>query len=77
MDYSKLRARMTELHISHEDAAGIIGVTPSTFSYKINNRSEFTSSEINKLIIALRIPLDQMAEYFFNSEVEKTQQGSD
>lgn len=65
-NYGRLRGRMRELGITQEEAASKINITPTTFSLKLNNASEFSQSEIRRLCDFLAIPAAQIPDYFFS-----------
>ena len=52
---------------TQEDVAKIIGISANTLSCKINNKRDFTSSEIDKLMKLLDIT--DMNSYFFVQNV--------
>lgn len=62
-DYSKLFGRMREKHISQRFLAERIGINTATLNAKINNKRDFTQSEIRKICEELEI--DDVAGYFF------------
>lgn len=68
-DYSRLRGRARECGATQEFLASVSGMKSSTYSQKINNNSEFTQGEILCICNALRIPHEQIHDYFFTKKV--------
>lgn len=64
-NYSKLRGRMRECGYTQAQLAGEIGMYYATLSAKLNNKSEFTSGEIEKICQALEIEREDIGIYFF------------
>lgn len=64
-DYSKLRGRMVEKGFTISSLAECIGIQPRTLGTRLNNESEFKHTEIDKIVIALEIPDDEVSLYFF------------
>ena len=64
-DYSKLKGRTKEKELRQEDLAHIMGISPTTYSQKINNKSLFTQNEIEALIMPLAILPIEIGAYFF------------
>nr|DAG49944.1 MAG TPA: Protein of unknown function (DUF739) [Bacteriophage sp.] len=73
-DYSKLRGRIRELYGSERNFADKIKMNRSTLSLKCGNKSEFTQSEIFRILNALNLTAADIENYFFTPMVEKTQQ---
>ncbi|AXX65141.1 MAG: hypothetical protein J6584_05690 [Lactobacillus sp.] len=55
---SKLLAYLKANHIKQQLVATVIGRSLSTTNRKLNNHSEFTKLEIQKLHVSLKIPID-------------------
>lgn len=70
MNYAKLRGRIRECGFSQKTLAAAIHVSPSQFSFKLNNRYEFTTSEIRALVEQLDIPSAEIGQYFFTPKVQ-------
>lgn len=68
-DYSKLRGRTVELALRQEDIGCAIGLSPATYSLKLNNKAEFRQSEIEKICDVLKIPYSEISSYFFAKKV--------
>lgn len=54
--------------LTQAQAAKMIGLSPTSFNYKINNRREFKASEIEKLCDLLGIT--DVPYYFFTESVD-------
>lgn len=70
-DYAKLKGRIKEKYETQEKFARAIGLTPTTFSFKINGKAKWTQDEIVKAVELLEISQDEIVEYFFNYEVQE------
>lgn len=66
-DYSELLGRMRAQKITQEELAKRIHLNPSTLNQKLNNKSEFSQSEIRSILEVLGIPIRDTALYFFAS----------
>ncbi|MBQ3264695.1 MAG: DUF739 family protein [Ruminococcus sp.] len=64
-NYSKLRGRIREKCGSDSNFAKKLGCNHGTLSYKLNNISEFSQSEILKAIRILDIKESEISDYFF------------
>lgn len=64
-DYSRLKGRTKEVGLRQEDIGGDIGLTPTTYSLKLNNKAEFKQSEIEDICKLLEIPFVDIPSYFF------------
>ena len=65
-DYSKLEGKITEVYKSNYKFAEALGISKASISAKLNNKVDFTQSEIRKSIILLKIPENEVSLYFFN-----------
>lgn len=70
-NYAKLKGRIKEKYGKQEDFAKAIGLTPTTFSFKINSKAKWKQDEIVKAAKLLEISQDEIAEYFFNYKVQE------
>ena len=61
----ELKIIMLRLEITIKELAKAIGVSPTTLSYKINNKREFTSREIKLIQKALNLTNEQRDMIFF------------
>lgn len=62
---SKINGKLAELELTRQSVAPIIGLTPYTLGQKISNKSPMTIDEALKLAIMLKIPKQEIVEYFF------------
>lgn len=69
-DYSKLLGKIKEVFGTQNAFATAIGISYQSVSYKLNNQSEFTSSEILKSVKVLNIPIRKIPLYFFTLKVQ-------
>ena len=64
-DYSKLRGRIREICGSEKEFSKQINLSNVSLSYKLNGKREWTQNEINKVLSVLKIPKEELADYFF------------
>jgi transcriptional regulator with XRE-family HTH domain len=64
-DYRKLQGRIKEVCGTQAVYAKRIGISGTTLSKKLNNKTDFSSSEIQRSIEALDIEADDLPVYFF------------
>lgn len=68
---AKLKGLMKEKNLRQEDVAKMLKISKTAFNYKLNNKSEFLSSEIEKLCEKLDINDScTMVKIFFAKECE-------
>lgn len=72
-DFSKLLGRIREYGFTQESLAKQIKINPQTLSWKLNNKSAFTTEEMDKICELLDISLEEIGVYFFTKKVWKTQ----
>ena len=67
LNVPKIKGRMREMKWTQESLAKGMGINPTTINYKINNENgEFlTIEEAEKLKNLLKIPKEELNEYFF------------
>lgn len=70
-DYSKLNGRIKEYFDTQDDFARAIKRSPTSVSYKLNNKRKFTQDEISLSIDVLKIRPEEIPIYFFSKTVEK------
>lgn len=68
-DYSKLRGRIVEKFKSIGRFCDEYGITATSMSEKLNNKSRFSQLDIIKMSEMLNIKPDEIAEYFFTLKV--------
>ena len=66
----ELKAMMIRRQITAEELADRIGISQQSLSYKINNKREFTSSEIKSISDVLAMTLEERDMIFFGDVVE-------
>lgn len=65
LDYSLLWGRMRSKHYSLRKLATAIGVTPTTLSFKMNDKKSFKQNEILNICKELDINESDIPKYFF------------
>lgn len=68
-DYSRLKGRTKETGLRQEDVGAAIGLTPTTYSLKLNGKAEFKQREIEGICRLLDIPFEDIPNYFFTAKV--------
>ncbi|WJP97105.1 helix-turn-helix domain-containing protein [Macrococcus bovicus] len=72
--HMKLRTLMIEKDVKQKELAGVLGITQSLFSQKLNkNKSSFTLEEATVICDYLNI---NMHDYFFDENVLKMRRKS-
>lgn len=71
-DYSKLLGRIKEFGYTQETLAKEIGITESSMSLKLTNKTPFKQIEIRLICKVLNIPVSEIGVYFFAPKVRKT-----
>jgi hypothetical protein len=64
-NYNKLRGKIREAGKTCAEIAQEIGISPTSFSYKLSGKTDFLISEIQSLVSALNINPEETAAYFF------------
>lgn len=67
MNKARLEYEMTLRHVSKSDMCAMLGISRSAFYRKCNGESEFTQSEIQKIVDFLN--LDSPMGIFFTEKV--------
>lgn len=62
-NYAKLLGRIKECGHTQESLASQVGIDPSTLNLKLNNKRDFTQSQIKEICNSLQIV--DVNEYFF------------
>ena len=68
-DYSKLKGRIREICGTNSVFAEKLGYSLNTISAKLNNKNEFTQSDIVKSADILCIEANEIPDYFFTPRV--------
>ena len=63
-DYSRLKGRTREAGLRQEDVGSAIGLTPTTYSLKLNCKAEFKQREIERICKVLNIPFAEIPDFF-------------
>ena len=63
--YNKLRGRIVEIFGTHEKFAKRLGISKNSLSLKMNGKTGFSQSDINKWSELLGISTSEIGEYFF------------
>lgn len=68
-DFNKLNGRIREVLGTQDNLATSIGMGRSTLNLKLNGKSDFTLSEIKRIVEVLNIPVSDITPYFFEQKV--------
>lgn len=68
-NYSKLKGRICEKMDTQENFANALNLSPTSLSFKLNNKVYFTQNEMYKAMEILEISPCDINEYFFNAKV--------
>lgn len=63
--YDKLRGKIKEVCGTNFKFAELMGVSNSTISAKLNNKSEFSQPEIFRAVEVLGLEKSEIPQYFF------------
>lgn len=64
-NYSKLRGKIREVFKTQEAFASAIGMSTTSLSSKLNNKIEFSQTEMAKAAELLNIHKEEIPGYFF------------
>lgn len=67
-DYSKLRGRIREKFKTESAFAKAMNLSHNSISKKLNGHILFVQNEIDKAIMLLEIPDDEISTYFFTTK---------
>ena len=70
-DYSKLKGRIRECFSTQSEFAQELGISDTTLSNKLNNKTVFDQDEIKKSISVFKLNPMEAIEYFFTLKVDK------
>lgn len=73
-DYGKLRGRIVEKFKTQDNFSKEMDYDRSSLNLKLNNKRQFSQSEIIQFCDALEIPYEQITAYFFANPVGITPQ---
>lgn len=68
-DYSRLQGRIVRMYGTRARFARLLGLTPTSFSKKLHNKTHFTSQEISRMIDLLDVADEDVVYYFFLQNV--------
>ncbi len=66
-NYSELLGRMRAKKITQEELAKQMHLNTSTLNQKLNNKSEFSQTEMKNILEILEVPVANVATYFFTT----------
>lgn len=72
-DYSELMKLIVFKYGTHEEFARALGIGRVALSQKLNNKTSFKQSEINKAAALLGLKRNEIPRYFFTQKVQKTE----
>lgn len=70
MKYAKLRGAIRERLGAEGVLAAKLGMNPVTLSKKLNGKTDWKKSEIEKTLEYLVIPRSEVYDYFFSEKVQ-------
>ena len=70
-DYNKLKGRIRECFSTQSDFAQKLGISETSLSNKLNNKTVFDQDEIKESIEIFSLTPEQAMEYFFTIKVDK------
>lgn len=73
-DYSKLEGKIKEVFDIQENFAAAMGLSVVSISNKLNNKSQWTQTEIQKAVELLGIDPLEISAYFFAEKVKEAKQ---
>ena len=71
--YSDLRGLIRAKYKTQANFADALGVGESAINAKLNGRTDFTRTEIEKSCVLLGIPFSKAGNYFFNQKTAFSQ----
>lgn len=73
-DYSKLRGRIREKFKTESAFGKVMNLSHNSISKKLNGYIQFTQNEIDRAIVLLEIPDDEISTYFFTTKTRDAEQ---
>jgi len=70
-DYSKLKGKIKECFATQSDFAQKLGISDTSLSYKLNNKTVFDQDQIQNAIEIFNLTPQETIDYFFTTEVDK------
>ena len=65
-----LKGTIVKAGFTQDEVADKLGLSPTAFNNKVNNKSEFKASEIKRLTVILNLTRDEVDLIFFDYEVD-------
>lgn len=62
---NKLKGKMVEKGLTAQKMASLLDISEDAMYMKLNCKSEFKRSEMEKICLLLGIPIESISEYFF------------
>jgi transcriptional regulator with XRE-family HTH domain len=72
-NYNKLRGKIKEVYGTQDSFAEALGIGRVSLSQRLNNSADFSNLEIFSACRLLGISQLEIAEYFFNPKVQKSE----
>ena len=72
-DMRKLKGKIVEKYGTQDKIAVDLGLSPTTLSFKLNGKSEFSQGETAKIAELLNLAPEDFSAYFFTPAVQKTE----
>ena len=69
--YNKLLGKIKEIYGTQEEFAMALGIGRVSLSQRLNNKLDFSQSEVYRSCRLLGIPQDKISSYFFQCNTEK------
>ena len=76
-NYNKLRGKIKEVYGTQDNFAEALGIGRVSLSQRLNNSVDFSNLEIFSACRLLGISQLEIAEYFFNPKVQKSEHFKD
>lgn len=70
-NYSRIRGKIKEIFGTQEAFSKAIGLSATTVSDKLNQKVEWSQKEMEKTMVALKIPIKLIPLYFFCDETQE------
>lgn len=70
-EYSKLRGKIKECFSQQSELAQQLGISDTSLSNKLNNKTAFDQDEIYKIINMFDLNAEEALAYFFTLKVDK------
>mgnify|MGYP001117995022 CR=1 FL=1 len=70
-DYSKLKGRIKECFSTQAEFAQKLGISDTSLSYKLNNKTVFDQDQIQETIEIFNLTAQETLDYFFTKQVDK------